>query len=155
MSDMNNIPFTKEGYEKLQDEHALLIVKREQVLDRLQKAREMGDLSENGAYKAARFELSSIDSRIRRVNRLLQFGEIVEAAKEDVVGIGTSVRVHDGKSAIEFFIVGGYESDPIKRKISINSPIGRALMGKKSGDTVVIEVSAGKITYKIEKISVL
>lgn len=150
---MRQVRFTKEGYEKLQKEHADLTAKRVGAVDDLQKARELGDLSENGFYKAARAKLSSIDSRLRRLTMLLKRGVIVENAKRDVVDVGATVKVEQGGKEVTYYIVGDTEANPIKGKISLYSPIGRALAGRRVGDRVIIAIPTGSITCQIISIS--
>jgi transcription elongation factor GreA len=145
--------FTKAGYEALQKEQAELLAKRPEAVEDLRKAREMGDLSENGYYKAARAKLSEIDSRLRHLKHLLHFGKIIEPQSGDRVTFGSKVTINDGRQDRTFTIVGKEESDPMQGKLSEASPIGKALMGKKAGDTVEVDIPAGKVTYKIVKIS--
>jgi transcription elongation factor GreA len=147
------IPFTKEGYQKLLDEKAKFMAERPDAVENLRKSREMGDLSENGYYKASRARLSFLDSRIRRVERLIRLGRIVESTNSGIVEIGSHVNITDGKIEYEYSIVGGYESDPSKKTISHMSPIGRSLLGKREHDTVTVTIPSGLVTYTILKIS--
>ncbi|MCL4387010.1 MAG: transcription elongation factor GreA [Patescibacteria group bacterium] len=149
---MKRILFTKEGYEKVKKERDELIALRQEAVENLARARELGDLSENSLYKAARARLSSIDNRIRRLSELLKIGEVVEKPTGETIGIDSIVTVTDGKKIRVFHIVGGYESDPLSGKISHNSPIGKALVGKRVGDSINVDVPAGKVSYKILKI---
>jgi transcription elongation factor GreA len=146
------IPFTPQGYKKLLAEKAQLLAERPEAVDHLKKAREMGDLSENGYYKASRQRLSFLDSRIRRVERLIKLAVIVEPSGCDYVQIGTTVRVNDGKADSEYTIVGGYESDPSQKTISHISPLGKALMGKRINERIEVHAPRGTITYTITKI---
>jgi transcription elongation factor GreA len=146
------IPFTKQGYDKVLAEKAKLTAERPDAVENLRKAREMGDLSENGYYKAARARLSSIDANLRRVDRLVKLGRIVESAGTGAVDIGATVTVTDGKREYKYTIVGGYESDPAKKTISHVSPLGRALMGKRPGDTAVVMAPVGAITYTVNRV---
>jgi len=152
MAKIWTIQFTKEGYEKIKKDYDELLAKRKPAVLVLKEARELGDLSENGLYKAARANLSSIDNRLRRLDNMIKRGEVVNPVK-GVVGIGSKVIVSDGKMKKEFSIVGEQEADPLNHKISNVSPIGKALLGKKVGDSVVIEIPSGKLTYKILEIS--
>lgn len=131
------ILFTQTGYAELADKLAKLRLKREEVLPRLVRAREMGDLSENGAYKAARFELSDTDRAIRQVERLIKYGRAVAPKADGTVGIGNkaTLKKADGK-VVTYEIVGTYEADPLRGKISIESPVGQELLGKKTGEVV-------------------
>lgn len=134
------IPVTQEGYEKLIEEKNVLQSRRPEAVDHLREARNMGDLSENGYYKASRQQLSFLDSRIRRVERLIRLAKIIEP---------TRVKLTDGTREYEYTIVGGFESDPAKKYISPASPLGRALIGKKSGDAVEVHTPSGIKTYTI------
>lgn len=147
------IEFTQEGLNKVQQEIEELNKKRPDVLDRLHTARQQGDLSENGAYKAARAELSGLDSRLRHLTHLVENAVVFEKTSSDTVGIGNTVVVKQGDKEYSYTIVGGYESNPLEGKISTYSPIGKALVGKKAGDTVDVEVPAGKISYTILSIT--
>jgi transcription elongation factor GreA len=147
------IPFTKEGYQNLLDEKAKFMAERPDAVENLRKSREMGDLSENGYYKASRARLSFLDSRIRRVERLIRLGRIVQSTNSGMVEIGSHVTITDGKKEYEYSIVGGYESDPSKKTISHISPIGRALLGKRERDTVKVIIPSGTAGYTIVKIT--
>lgn len=145
--------FTRDGYEALEKEQEQLLAKRPEAVEDLRKAREMGDLSENGYYKAARANLSALDSRLRRLKHLIQYGKIIAQKTHDHVGFGCLVVVADGNQERTFQIVGDLESNPMEGKISGKSPIGKALMGKKTGAKVSVVVPAGTITYQIISIS--
>lgn len=148
-----NYVFTKDGYEKLQKEQEALLVKRKEVIETLKKAREMGDLSENGLYKAAKFELGDTDRKLRRAKTMLSQATIVTKTSNDTVGIGSTISVLIGEKKDTFTIVGDFEADPINKKISQNSPIGRALMGRKVGDTISFSAPSGSVVYTLLKIS--
>jgi transcription elongation factor GreA len=146
------IPFTQEGFDKIIKEKAKLMSERPEAVEHLRKAREMGDLSENGYYKASRQKLNFLDAQIRRVDRLLKLAIIVESQNNGKLDLGSSVIISNGKQEFEYSIVGGYESDPSKKTISYLSPLGRALMGKKEKDEVIINAPAGPVRYSIIKI---
>lgn len=148
-----NAQFTPEGFENLKKEFQELTEKRPGVVVRMSAAREMGDLSENAGYHAAKEELGNIDRRLRELKLLMRFGEILESQNTGVVDFGTVVTIDDGQNASRYTIVGALEADPLKGKISDTSPIGRALLGKRAGETVQIEVPNGKTTFKIIEIS--
>ncbi len=148
---MSKIQLTKKGYDDLQTEHQDLVKnKKPQAVDRLQKARAMGDLSENSEYTAAKEELAFVEGRTREIEEILNQAEVVENhSSGNKVEIGTSVIVEtDGKKEL-FQIVGEFEADPMNKKLSQNSPIGQALINKKVGDTVEINIPAGTVQYKI------
>jgi len=143
------IPFTKEGYQKVLDEKNKLLTQRPEAVEHLRKSREMGDLSENGYYRASRAKLSSIDARLRHLERLVRLGRVMESTQKEWVEIGSSVRLSDGEKELRYTIVGGYESNPSNNTISHKSPIGRALIGKKTGETIQFDTPSGIKRYTI------
>lgn len=151
---MKKIQLTQDGYEALKSEYGgLTNGKKQQAIDRLQKARAMGDLSENSEYTAAKEDLAFIEGRIRELETLLQTAEIVEQkAVNGHIDIGCVVTLDKEGDLEKFTIVGEFEADPMERKLSSTSPIGSALLGKKKGDVVQVEVPAGKLTYKIVEV---
>lgn len=149
----HKISFTKDGYEALQKEQVELLAKRPAAVAELKKAREMGDLSENGAYKGARFLLNQIDSRLRYIHHTLLHAEVIENTPKGIVGLDTKVVVTDGKEERIFHIVGEHEASPLEGKISPKSPIGSKLMGKKEGQEVAVELPKGRVVYTITKIT--
>lgn len=153
MTNSKKIQFTQEGFDGLKTElEELLKNKKQQAIDRLAKARAMGDLSENSEYTAAKEELAFVDGRIKEIEELLKRGEVVQTVLSSGIQIGAEVIVEkDGKEET-YSIVGEFEADPLNKKLSATSPIGKALLGKNEGDLVVVEVPAGKLNYKILKI---
>ena len=154
MFNMNHVQLTKEGYDNLEKElKELKEVKRPAAVERLHKARSMGDLSENSEYNAAKEGLAFVEGRIQEIEEILKTAQVVANQNNNhQVKVGTSVTVEiDGKKEL-FQIVGDFEADPGKRKLSHTSPIGSALIGKKIGDWVEVEIPAGKIKYKIVEI---
>lgn len=147
----SKISFTKEGYLNIKRKYQELYDSRKGAVETLSRAREMGDLSENGFYKAAKQKVSSIDYNLRRLKTLIKLGNIVQPPK-NTVDVGSKVIVGGKGLVCEFHIVGQYESDPLKGDISNKSPIGKALIGKKVGDIVYILTPRGDITYKILKV---
>lgn len=150
---VKKIQFTKEGYENVKKEHADLTAKRAGAVQELSTARDMGDRSENAAYKSARWKLSSIDKRLRHLKNLIKYGEVVEKEFNGKADIGTKVTLSDGKDTFKYTLVGGFESDIANGKLSINSPIGKALLGKKAGETIIVNIPGGMATYKIIAVS--
>lgn len=151
---MKKVQLTQEGYENLQKELKNLIeVKKPQAVERLSKARAMGDLSENSEYTAAKEDLSFVEGRIQEVEEIIKTAEVVtNHNRNHVVDVGVTVTVEaDGKQDV-FQIVGEFEADPMNKKISQTSPIGKALLGKKVGEVVEVEIPAGRIRYKILEI---
>lgn len=151
---MKNIKLTKDGLMKLKEEYEnLKNSKRPEAVDRLKSARGMGDLAENGEYAAAKDELNLIEERIKEIEEILKNAEVVEDNHNNhEVSLGSTVTVKTEGKQESFLLVGEYESDPLQKKLSVTSPIGKALLGQKIGNTVEVEVPAGKITYKILEI---
>lgn len=147
------IQFTKDGYKKLESElQELQTTQRPAAVERLQKARAMGDLSENSEYTAAKEELAFVEGRIKEIEELMKRAEVVESQPTRGISIGAEVTVEREGREETYSIVGEFEADPVQKKLSATSPIGQALIGKKEGDMVDVEVPAGKIHYKIIKI---
>lgn len=154
---MNNkkIYLTQKGLEDLKKEHDdMRNVRRPEVVERLSAAREMGDLSENAEYTAAREELSFIDGRLEELESLLKQVEIIsDKHATQAVGMGSQVVVKIKDKEETFTVVGEWEADPIEKKISHESPLGKALLGKSVGDEIEVEAPAGKMIYKVVSIS--
>lgn len=148
-------PMTKEGLEKLEQElDNLKLVKRPEVIERIKIARSYGDLSENSEYEAAKDEQAFIEGRISTVETMIRYAEIVDNANIDKneVALGKSVvfqEVGDDEEEEEYEIVGTAEADPFSGKISNESPIAQALIGRKVGDVVKIPLPMGEIEVKI------
>lgn len=148
---------TYEGLKKLEDElQDLKVVKRKEVADKIKEAREQGDLSENAEYDAAKDEQRDIEARIEEIEKILKNAEVVveDDVNLDQINIGCSVRIYDMEfdEELEYKIVGSTEANSLKGKISNESPVGKALMGKKVGDLVTVETQAGEISYKVLEI---
>ena len=146
---MQKIRFTKEGFEKAQKEYQDLLDERPGVIEDLQKARELGDLKENGYYQASRQKLTYIDGRLFRLKMDMKYAEIVETTEGNGISIGNQVTLLDGDKERIYAIVGDFEANPAEGKISLLSPIGKALEGKKVGETIHLELPKGKVAYKI------
>jgi transcription elongation factor GreA len=150
------IYLTKQGFVDLQKEYDdMLNKKRPEVVERLSAAREMGDLSENAEYTAAREELSFIDGRLEELEGLLKQAELIvdDHHATQSVDLGSQVVVKINGKDETFTVVGEWEADPVEKKISHESPLGKALLGKAVGDEIHVEAPAGKMTYKIVSIS--
>lgn len=148
-----DIPLTPDYYQKVQHKFDELTEYRKEVLERLQDAREKGDLSENGAYTAARFELSDTDRELKRLKRLLFYGKVVKPRTDGVAGIGNRVTVTtDNGAEITYMLVTEHESSPSEKKLSITSPLGKVLMGVKEGERVSFEAPAGTKEFTVKKI---
>ena len=145
---------TKKGYE---ERVALLenlkVVRRKEVAQKLKEAREQGDLSENAEYDAAKDEQRDIEAQIVELENILKNAEIIQDndKSKDKIKMESVVKLHDVEydEDIEYTIVGSSEADSLYNKISNESPLGAALIGKKVGDTVKIEAPVGEIEYKI------
>jgi transcription elongation factor GreA len=155
--DAKKIYLTKEGLNELKKEYDEIIkVKRPEIVARVAAARDQGDLSENAEYTAAREELSFIDGRVDELEELLKEVILIQNGKHGghkAIALGSKVTVKiDGKKE-EYTVVGEFEADPLVKKISHESPLGRALLGKKIGEKVEVEAPAGKIVYTIVSIN--
>lgn len=152
---MKKILLTKDGFDNLQDElKELQSVKRPLTVDRLQKARAMGDLKENNAYQSAKEELGELDGRIMEVEYILNNAEIVTTSTSDLtVTLGKKITVDINGVQKIISIVGEFESDPMNGKISATSPIGVALLDKKVGETVSVTTPGGAVPYIILSIA--
>lgn len=150
---IKKIYLTPEGLKEKEQERAELKLQRVEAVRELVTARNMGDLSENGAYKAARFRLSGIDRRLRYLEGVLRRVVVTEKRVDGRVGIGSQVKVNDGEKVLDLTIVDGHESDFMRGKISLYSPIGRALMGRRAGDEADFTTPGGKKTFRIIHVS--
>lgn len=150
MDPHHKMMLTKEGLAELKTEHDELVnTKRPAAVSRLSDARSLGDLSENSEYAAAKQDLAFIDGRIAELEEILHSAKVVTNHGRSHVDVGCRVTLHvNGKKDV-FTVVGEWEADPKEKKISHESPLGRALMGKKAGDAVEVEAPVGKVLYKI------
>lgn len=154
---MKEVILTREGYEKLTAEIEYLQTdKRREIAERIRTAREFGDISENAEYDDAKNEQAMLEHRIATLEERLVEAHVVaeDEISTDVVSIGSTVRLKDveGKSTVEYQIVGSAEANPEERKLSNESPVGRAIMGRKKGETVEVTVPRGTMTFKILEI---
>ena len=155
-----DVILTPEGLEKLKVELAeLQTTKRREVAERIKDAREFGDISENSEYDDAKNEQAMLESRIAALEEKLRSAQVINASElsNDVVRVGVVVNVKDEKSGDtdKYTIVGSAEASPREKKLSNESPIGKALVGHKRGDVVTVEVPRGpKRKLKITKIDV-
>ena len=145
------------GVKKLEDElQDLKVVRRQEVAQKIKEAREQGDLSENAEYDAAKDEQRDIEARIEKLEKILKNVEVVVEDEIDLdkINVGCRVKVYDVEfdEEMEFAIVGSTEANSLENKISNESPVGKALIGKKVGDTVTVETQAGDVEYKVLEI---
>lgn len=140
---------TEEGLKKLREEYDDLVnVKRKEVTEKIARARDFGDLSENSEYDSAREEQSFTEGRIMELEEILSHSKLIEATSGGSVNIGSRVRVQNGKDIDEFVIVSSVEANPIEGKISNESPVGKALLGSKVGDEINITTNV-QASYKV------
>lgn len=156
MAEKKNI-LTYAGLKQYEDElQNLKVVRRKEVAQKIKEAREQGDLSENAEYDAAKDEQRDIELRIEELEKLLKNAEVVVEEEIDLekINIGCKVKVYeiDEDEEMEFRIVGSTEANSLQNKISNESPVGQALLGKKVGDVVDVETQVGVIQYKVLEI---
>ncbi len=150
------ILLTSEGFLELEEElNNLKNVERPSVIEAIKEARAQGDLSENADYDAARNKQAEVEARIKEIEYMLENAKIIEKSNNHEVGLGSKVDilyVEDDEEET-YCIVGSTEADPLENKISNESPIGKAIIGKKEGDTVEIESPNGNYQIKIVKVA--
>jgi transcription elongation factor GreA len=151
---LKEVLLTPEGYEKLKEEVEYLSnEKRREVAERIKTAREFGDISENSEYDDAKNEQAMLEHRISQLEERMKAARVIE--KSDVstseVTIGTKVRLRDlqANKTFEYFIVGSAEANPAESKLSNESPVGKAIIGKKKGETVEVAAPRGAMKFKI------
>jgi transcription elongation factor GreA len=152
--ELKEVILTPEGFEKLKEEIEYLSVdRRRDIADRIRVAREFGDIAENAEYDAAKNEQAHLEARIAMLEERLANARVVtkKEIKSGEVSIGTKVRLRDVKAnkTVEYHIVGSAEADPSANKLSNESPVGKAIMGRKKGETVEVAAPRGKMTFKI------
>lgn len=142
---------TREGYERIRRElDELKNVKRKEVAQRLQEAKELGDLSENAEYVEAKNEQSFIEGRVVELENLLKTATIVDSPSDaHAVHVGSTITVRGHRGERSFTIVGSNEADPVNGKISNESPFGKASIGKEVGSTITVEAPTGKTEYQL------
>ena len=153
-----DVLLTQEGFEKLNEELQFLQdVKRLEVAERIRVAREFGDISENSEFDDAKNEQAMIEKEIAKLEERLRAARIIDPteASADAVAVGLRVKVKDitRKKDMEYQLVGSAEADPTNGRLSNESPVGRALMGRKKGETFEVMVPAGTLTLKVVSIS--
>ena len=156
MREKKNI-LTYEGLKKYEDElQELKVVRRKEVAQKIKEAREQGDLSENAEYDAAKDEQRDIEARIEELEKILKNAEVVDEEEVDLdcINIGCKVKILDVEfnEELEYKIVVSKEANSLKGKISNESPVGKALIGHRTGEDVVVETQAGAFTYRVLEI---
>ena len=157
MAEVKKNILTEEGLKALEEElQDLKVNRRKEVAQKIKEAREQGDLSENAEYDAAKDEQRDIELRIEELEKLLKNAEVVVEEEIDLekINIGCKVKVYEIEEdeEMEFKIVGSTEANSLQNKISNESPVGQALLGKKVGDVVDVETQVGVIQYKVLEI---
>ena len=150
--------YTKQGYQDLVDELKYLkLTRREEIKEQIAVARGFGDLSENAEYDEARNEQAKVEARIQELESLIENAEIIDESTMDVrsISLGSLVKLldEDFDEEITYSIVGSNQADPLENKISDQSPIGRALMGKKAGDRVTVTAPAGDLHFEVKSVA--
>jgi transcription elongation factor GreA len=151
---LKDVILTPEGYEKLKQEIDYLSnEKRREVADRIRTAREFGDIAENAEYDDAKNEQALLEHRIATLEERLRNARVItkKDVAKDVVSIGSKVKLRDisAKQTVEYRIVGSAEANPAENKLSNESPVGKAIMGRKKGETVEVAAPRGKLKFKI------
>ena len=150
MDTNHKVVVTKDGLSELKREHEELVsVKRPEAVARLADARELGDLSENSEYASAKQDLAFIDGRILELEEIIHGAKIVTNHTKSQIDVGCKVTLNVNGKKEQFMLVGEWEADPMEKKISHESPLGKALLGKKVGEQVEVEAPAGKVLYKV------
>jgi transcription elongation factor GreA len=148
---------TKAGLKKLEEElEHLKFTKRKEIAERIKQAKAFGDLSENAEYDDAKNEQAFVEGRILQLEQMLRNARVIDnSGPSDAVTVGSTVRLNDlsAGSEISYMIVGSAEADPMRDRISNESPVGQALIGRKKGETVTIRVPAGTLKYTILEIT--
>jgi transcription elongation factor GreA len=154
---VKEVLLTPEGYDKLKEEiEYLSSEKRREIADRIRVAREFGDIAENAEYDDAKNEQARLEHRIATLEERLRSARVIEAKEisKDVVSVGSHVRLRDvdAKTTVEYHIVGSAEANPLQNKLSNESPVGRAILGKKKGEIVEVSAPRGTLKFKIMEI---
>ena len=157
MQAVKEVILTPEGYKKLKQEiEDLSTVKRREVAERIRVAREFGDIAENAEYDDAKNEQMLLEHRIATLEERLRDARVItkKDVAKDVVSIGSKVKLRDvaAKQTVEYQIVGSAEANPAQNKLSNESPVGKAIIGKKKGETVEVSAPRGTLKYKILEI---
>ena len=150
---MKEVILTPEGYEKLKYEiEELSTTRRREVAERIRIAREFGDIAENAEYDDAKNEQMLLEHRIATLEERMRDARVI--SKKDVVSVGSKVKLRDvaAKETVEYHIVGSAEANPAENKLSNESPVGKAIIGHKKGETVEVAAPRGKMKFKIMEI---
>ncbi len=147
---MNKVyQITESGQRELERELEELKSQRGEIADKIAAARDFGDLSENAEYDAAREAQGLLETRITEIETILQNASIIQAGSSSTVTLGSTVELEANGKAVVYTVVGPVEADPLEGRVSNESPIGQALMGKAVGDTVTISTPKGELVYTV------
>ena len=151
---MKEVVLTQQGHEKLAEEiEYLKSEKRREVAERIRVAREFGDIAENAEYDDAKNEQAMLEHRIAQLEERLLSARVItkKEISKDSVSVGSTVRLRDidANKTVEYHIVGSTEANPAENKLSNESPVGKAIMGRKKGETVEVAAPRGKLKFKI------
>jgi transcription elongation factor GreA len=154
---LKEVILTPEGYKKLQEEIELLsTVRRREVAERIRIAREFGDIAENAEYDAAKNDQAHLEARIAMLEERLTTARVVtkKEIRSGEVSVGTKVRLKDmgSNKTVEYHVVGSAEANPAEMKVSNESPVGKAIMGRKKGDVVEVAAPRGALKFKIMEV---
>jgi len=154
---LKDVILTREGYQQLKKEiEHLSTTRRREIAERIKLAREFGDIAENAEYDAAKNEQAMLEARIAKLEERLAAARVIEKREisKDVVSVGSTVRLRDvdAKQTVEDRIVGSAEANPAELKLSNESPVGKAIIGHKKGETVEVTTPRGSLKYKILEI---
>ena len=154
---MKDVVLTREGYQALKREiDDLSTRRRREIAERIKLAREFGDIAENAEYDAAKNEQAMLEARIAKLEERLASARVIEKREisKDVVSVGSKVRLRDvdARQTVEYRIVGSAEANPAELKLSNESPVGKAILGRKKGETVEVATPRGSLKYKILEI---
>lgn len=151
MNDQNTF-LTEDGLKKLASELDMLKnTKRKEISERIQEAKELGDLSENAEYVEAKNDQAFVEGRILEIESILKYATIIKQKNKPngKIQIGSKIKIEDDENTKEYYIVGSNEADPAQGKISNESPLGQAFLGKKIGDIIEISVPSGIKKFKV------
>jgi len=145
---------TKDGRDELEKELEALKARRGEIAEKIKAARDFGDISENAEYDAARDEQAQVESRIAEIEEILQNSSLIVGTNGDgTIALGSKVTLESERGVVEYILVSSVEADPAEKKISDESPIGQALVGKKEGDAIEIATPSGQLSFKIKKVA--
>ena len=144
---------TAEGLEKLKSQLSDIKEQLKEVAVKIKEAKDLGDLSENAEYHEAKNHQAFLYGKEQELEEKIRNAQIISKSIGDVIAVGCSVEISDGEDTDKYEIVGSDESDPLKGRISVDSPIGSALVGHKKGDSVKISTPGGAMTYKIVNVN--